>query len=951
MKLALPAVIALPAAVLATYSAGQGPAPKPTPDQARFFEAKVRPVLLDVCAGCHGKDRAQGGLRLDGPVSLGKAQEVLRRVRGEGGKPRMPQGGKLSDDKIVALETWVKSGAPWPEGKILAAPTLAEKGKAHWAFQRLKRPAVPPVKNSAWVHNPIDAFVLNKLEAAGLKPNPTASRRELIRRVSYDLIGLPPTPEEVAAFEADRAPDAYEKLVDRLLASPHYGEKWARHWLDLVRYAETNSYERDNPKPYIYKYRDYVIRSFNADKGYDQFVKEQLAGDEMADAPGDAVLATAYYRLGIWDDEPADKLQAEYDDFDDIIATTGQAFLGLTMDCARCHDHKLDPIPQRDYYRFLAIFHNVNRFKNGGATDESRYFATMDAKRDFEAREAALAAKRKETLAKIGEVEVALAAKGQQVYNPGDLADVSYKYYERDWKRIPDFENEPIIATGKLTPPLISIKPRQRNEDFAFDYDGNLVVPVEGDYTFKMAAEGGYRFTVGGEKLLESFASDGGAVEKTSKKHLKAGKVGFNLIFNQRQKQHGLALTWSGPGFASRPLSALDSCGQGELPALLGPAMPKLLDAQTITRLTELIDSQAVLEKQAPPTEKVLCVTEAGPKPRETHILMRGVPTAEGDAVTAGFPSCVAPDAPAVPVPPPGGKSTGLRTAFANWVVSPDNPLTARVIVNRIWQHHFGRGIVRTPNDFGLQGAPPTHPELLNWLASEFVKQGWSFKKLHRLILTSNTYKQSSRGNEAALAKDPQNDLFWRMDMRRLDAEEIRDSLLSVSGNLNLAMFGPSVYPVIPKEILAAQSRPGKDWYTERMTEADMNRRSIYIFEKRSLIYPLFASFDLPETDRSAAFRFASTQPTQALGQINGPLFNKQAAVLADRVEKEAGTEPRAFARRLLSLVLQRPPTGLDVGESVSLLAKLEKRGAKPAQARAYVALMALNLDEFIYVD
>jgi cytochrome c553 len=978
MKPGILLVITLPAVALASWSAGQQPASRPPAEQSRFFEMKVRPLLLDACVSCHNKDRAQGGLKLDGPIAAEKAREVIRRVKGEGGKPRMPQGGKLADDKIAALESWVKAGAPWPEGKTLAAPTLAEKGKTHWAFQKLKRPAVPKVKNAAWVHNPIDAFVLSKLEAASLKPNPAASRRELIRRVSYDLTGLPPTPEEVAAFEADRAPDAYEKLVDRLLASPHYGEKWGRHWLDLVRFAETNSYERDNPKPYVYKYRDYVIRSFNADKGYDQFVKEQLAGDEMADAPGDAVAATAYYRLGIWDDEPADKLQAEYDDFDDIITTTGQAFLGLTMDCARCHDHKLDPIPQRDYYRFLAIFHNVNRFKNGGATDESRYFATMEAKRDYEAREAALAAKRNETLAKIGEVEAKLAAKGPQVYNPADMADVSYNYYERDWKRIPEFENEPVIASGKL-PNLLSIKPRQRNEDFAFDFNGNVVVTVEGDYTFKMVAEGGYRFTLGGEKLLESFASDGGPVEKTAKKHLKPGKVGFNLIFNQRQKQHGLALTWSGPGFASRPLSALDSCGQGELPALLGPERSKLLDGPTLAKLTELIDGQAILERSAPPTEKVLCVTEAGAKPRETHILLRGVPTAEGAAVTAGFPICVAPDAPAVPVPPPGGKSSGQRTAFANWLASPDNPLTARVIVNRIWQHHFGRGIVRTPNDFGLQGAPPTHPELLDWLASCFAgkdeggrmkdegktgrstssfilhpssfNMGWSFKKLHRIILTSNAYKQSSRANDVALEKDPQNDLFWRFDMRRLSAEEIRDSLLAVSGNLNLAMYGPSVYPVIPKEILAGQSRPGKDWYSERMTEADMNRRSVYVFVKRSLIYPLFASFDLPETDRTAAFRFASTQPTQALGQMNGPLFNKQAAVLAERVVKEAGTQPRPFAKRLLTLVLQRPPTESEIAESVNLLLKLEKRGAKPDQARAYVALTALNLDEFIYLD
>ena len=956
----------LPAAALATCSAGVRPADPPTAEQTRFFESKVRPVLLASCVTCHSKGRAQGGLSLDGPLSAEKALEVVRRVKGEGGKPQMPQGSKLTSEKIAALEAWVKVGAPWPAGKSMAAPTLAEKGRTHWAFQPVRRPAVPRVRNGAWVHNPVDAFVLSKLEAARLQPNPTASRRDLIRRLSYDLTGLPPTPAEVAAFEADRAPSAYEKLVDRLLASPHYGEKWGRHWLDLVRFAETNSYERDNPKPYVTKYRDYVIRAFNADKPYDQFASEQLAGDEMPNATGDPVLATGYYRLGIWDDEPADKLQAEYDDFDDIITTTGQAFLGLTMDCARCHDHKLDPIPQRDYYRFLAVFHNINRFRNGGATDEARYFVSMDAKRDFEKKAAELEAKRKETLAKIAEAEAKLAAKGPQFYNPGDLSDVSYQYYERDWKRIPEFENEPVTGTGKLTPAFISIKPRQRNEEFAINFSGSLNVAADGEYGFKMASEGGYRLTIGGEKLLESFASDAGPVQKTATKRLKAGKVHFALIFNQRQKQHGLALTWSGPGFASRPLSALESCGQGELPVLLGPERDKLLDAPTAARLAELIDSQATLEKQAPPSEKVLCVTEGGSAPRETKILLRGVPTAEGDKVTAGFPICVSPDVPAVPVVPPGGKSSGQRTAFANWLTSPGNPLTARVIVNRVWQHHFGRGIVRTPNDFGLQGAPPTHPELLDWLASVFAEPaaggagaqlatpyacGWSFKKLHRIILTSNAYKQSSRGSQAALEKDPRNDLFWRMDMRRLTAEEIRDSLLAVAGNINLAMFGPSVYPEIPKEILAAQSRPGKDWYSERMTPEDMNRRSIYVSVKRSLVYPLFSSFDLPETDRTAAFRFASTQPTQALGQINGALFNRQAAILAARAQKEAGAEPAAFAKRALSLTLQRSPTDLEIKEAVSLLNRLVKRGAKPEQARTLVCLMALNLDEFLYID
>jgi hypothetical protein len=376
-----------------------------------------------------------------------------------------------------------------------------------------------------------------------------------------------------------------------------------------------------------------------------------------------------------------------------------------------------------------------------------------------------------------------------------------------------------------------------------------------------------------------------------------------------------------------------------------------VLTKDQLTQFDRLNKDKAELDKQTMPTETALCVTETGPTAPDTFVLVRGVPTAPGDKVEPGFPLCANGGPAVIPTPPANAKSTGRRLALANWLASSDNPLTARVIVNRIWQQHFGRGIVRTPNDFGLQGARPTHPELLDWLAKEFMTQGWSFKKLNRLILTSNTYKQSSAVNTVALAKDPQNDLFWRFDMRRLGAEEIRDSLLAVAGNINLTLYGPPVYPEIPKDILAGQSRPGADWETERMKPEDLNRRSIYIHVKRSLIYPLLGSFDLPETDRTSSARFASTQPTQALSMINGPFANKQAALLADRVRHEAGDLPIPFAQRLLSLVLQRTPTKAEVDEGVALLNRLAKHGAKPTQAQNYLCLMALNLNEFLYLD
>jgi cytochrome c553 len=920
-------------------------------DSTNVFETKIRPLLLDSCVSCHGKDAPQAGLRLDVAISLPKAQELVRRVKGEGGKPRMPMGGELSKEKITALEDWVKAGAHWPATRPASGPDIMERAKGHWSFQPLVRPAVPRVKSVAWVRNPIDAFILKRLETKGLKPNPPATRRELIRRVTYDLIGLPPTPEEVRTFETDRSPDAYEKLVDRLLASLHYGEKWARHWLDLVRYAETNSYERDNPKPNVYKYRDYVIRAFNADKPYDRFVREQIAGDELPDSNGDAVVATGYYRLGIWDDEPADMQQAIYDDLDDLVTTTGQAFLGLTLDCARCHDHKFDPIPQKDYYRFAAVFRNINRFRNGGPTDEATFFANPEQQRDYERRVAELAAKRKANQEQIDGLQADYVRRRAQIMNVSDLADVHYRYYEGSWQRIPDFDALKPAASGALNPGFLDLRPRKRDDNFGFVYEGVLNVPQDGEYTFFLDTDDGSRLTVAGKKVVEKDSDGGQGNEMRGKVRLKAGRVPFRIDYFQAGGPFGLSFAWGGPGFVRRALSTYESCGEMGLPTLRAAEIPLVLDKATLTRFSDQAKIKDALDKEEIPTEKVLCVTETGPNPPETFVLARGLPTAPGERVDPGFPLCAQGGPAVVPKPTANAKTAGVRLALANWLVSPDNPLTARVIVNRIWQYHFGRGIVRTPNDFGLQGAHPTHPELLDWLAKEFVAQGWSFKKLNRMILTSNAYKQSTRPDPIGLKADPLNDLFWRFDMRRLDAEEIRDSLLAVAGNLNLQMYGPPIYPEIPKEILAGQSRPGADWETDKMKPDDLNRRSLYIHVKRSLIYPFLANFDLPETDRTTSTRFASVQPTQALGMLNGPLVNKQAALLAARVRKEAGSEPTAFTARVLTLVLQRIPTKPEIAESVALMERLLKRGAKIEQAQSYLCLMALNLDEFLYLD
>ncbi len=804
----------------------------PTAEQVRFFETKVRPVFADHCAKCHGPEKTKAGLRVDSRAALltggdtgpavvpGKPDESLlvAAIRhGEDG-PKMPPSKKLPDDVVANLSRWVEMGAPWPGDHAVASAgarkgefQITDKDRAHWAFQPIRRAPIPQVKDPAWVANPIDAFILAKLEAKGLRPAPPASKAELIRRVTYDLTGLPPTPEEVDSFIADASPDAYERLVDRLLASPRYGEKWARGWLDLVRFAETNSYERDGPKPNTWRYRDYVIRSLNDDKPYDRFVREQLAGDEMPDAAPDSIVGTGFYRLGIWDDEPSDREQAYYDGLDDVVATTGQVFLGLTVDCARCHDHKLDPIPQKDYYRLVSFFRNVNHYRNGGPTDEAPLHDGTPVDK------AAVEARQREREASLGQIRA----------------------------RVASIENDFLVRTGASTDPAKKPKPQE------------------------LAA----KIRTKGEKIL-----------------------GKDVVERYREQ--------------TRQLRAM--------------------------------------EKEKPNGPMALCVTEDGSTAPETFVLLRGNPQTKGDKVEPAFLQVLGGVSAAIS-PPTGGKSTGRRTALADWIASADNPLTARVMANRVWQGHFGRGIVRSPSNFGTQGDRPTHPELLDWLAAEFLARGWHLKPLHKRIVMSNAYRMSSKAEPKALAADPTNDLFWRFDMRRLSAEEIRDSILAVSGNLNLKMYGPGIFPEIPAEVLAGQSQPGLGW--GKSSPEEQARRSVYVHVKRSLLLPILEGFDLAETDRSTPARFATTQPTQALALLNSAFLQSQAGILAARLRREAGSDRRKQIERALRLVTSRSPTDAEVRRGLDLMAGLESGGLKADDALRSFCLVALNLNEFLYLD
>jgi mono/diheme cytochrome c family protein len=813
------------------------PPPKFTAEQVAFYEKEVLPVLTEHCFKCHGADgKVKGGLDLtnrkaildggdSGAVFDPKnpdASLLLKAIHYKDDQYRMPPKGKLPDKELAVLTRWVKEGLPVSPDRMDATAVkpmpkggvVTEEAKRYWAYQPVRRPTAPAVRDAAWVRTPIDAFILARLEEKGLKPVGPADRVALARRAYYDLWGLPPTPEQIDAFVKDTAPDAYEKLIDTLLASPHYGEKWGRHWLDVVRYAETNGYERDGPKPFAWRYRDYVIKSFNDDKPYNRFVVEQLAGDELPGFNPDAIIATGYYRLGVWDDEPADPLLAVYDGYDDVVTVTGQGFLGMSLNCARCHDHKVDPIPQADYYRMVSFFRDVRPYS------ESRDVRSRTNLTDISPPE-----KRKEYEAELKEREAKLA---------------------------------------ELKKKMTAI------EDAAIQK-----MPAED----QRAAEGPDRPQV-------------------------VAKV---------------------PAFLSEPENAV---------------------------YLALKKQRAELMKKPPPPgqEFALSVNNCDPRPPVVNVLTRGNPHAPGKPVTPGFPEVLGVPDPAIPLAAPGAKTSGRRTVLANWIASPANPLTARVIVNRVWQGHFGRGIVPTPNDFGKLGEQPTHPELLDWLAAEFVDRGWALKRLHKLIMTSSTYRLSAAGDAENLKVDPGNALLWRFTMRRLTAEEVRDSILSVSGSLNPKMGGPSVYPKIPKEVLAGQSKPGEGWPTSPPEEA--NRRSVYVHVKRSLQVPVLVAHDQADTDNSCPVRYVTTVPTQALGLLNGEFSNESAAAFAARLEKECPGDLPAQVARGIRLTTGRIPAADEVARDVAFVRELKaKHNLTDRTALTRYCLLLLNTNEFVYLD
>ena len=954
-----------------------------------FFDSQIFGILKERCFSCHGGKRAlKGSFRVTSRAGLLRGGDsgpalnleqpdqshLLSMIRAADSDQRMPPDGRLTDAQIALIVRWVKMGAPYnPQREVHGEPNeglptnqINERTRTYWAFQPIQRPPLPRWRSGPLPAQPIDSFVDAQLHQRGLAANGPATRQQWLRRASYDLLGLPPTPIEVRSFDEDRSPDATSRVVDRLLAAPQYGEKWGRHWLDLVRYAETNGYERDSNKDLMWKFRDYVIRSLNEDKPYDRFVLEQLAGDELTDADPDAVIATGFYRLGIWDDEPADRELARYDYLDDILRTTGETMLGMTLGCARCHDHKIDPIPQADYYSMLAFFADIS--PHGAGKRNHVPITDLEAKADYERRLAVRQTQEMELQRSIetwerefveklaaAKPELKLDDKERQKPRKQDLLPVARGESGTDWKFT-------LTAPAKNWFELAFDDGAWKQGPAGFGTKGTPGSRVHTEWKSKeIWLRRDFRLTeIPGRVILHIHHDEDAEVYLNGKpikrfvgfvtdyKQVDVTVECFDLLQTGRNTLAIHCRQTGGGQYIDAGLVADD--GRVPTPVLAAKYGREILGAKRLQSYQDRVRKLAELKKQKleRKTEFAMAVSETGR--HKTWVLNRGNPRLKGAEVGPALPQILDPPKVEVPGVDPKAPTTFKRRALAEWIVSKQNRLTSRVMVNRLWQHHFGRGIVRSANNFGFLGELPTHPHLLNWLAAEFMRGEWQLKRIHRLLMTSRLYQTSSRANLDALRVDPTNDLFWRFNMRRLTAEEIRDSILNLTGQINFRMGGASIYSEVPRDVLRTASRPGAAWGNS--SPAERSRRSVYIFVKRSLREPFLESFDWADTDNTCDVRFVTTVPTQTLTMLNSKLLNDASGQLASRLSVERPDDPTAQVRRALELATSRAPLQREVDEGLALLSELrEQLKLEPAQALQRFCLLVLNLNEFVYLD
>ena len=1010
--------------------------------RSQFFESQAWPIIERECLPCHGEsERLRGGFRIDARAGLlqggdrGPAIDeadpadslLLEMISWKSDDYQMPPSGRLDDDEISILTEWVLEGSTWADGigadlpaDAFEARTIPDGGD-WWAWQPLVQPAIPTVDDSSWVRNPVDSFILKRLEDAGIEPAPEADRPTLVRRVAYDLTGLPPTPEEVESFLADQRPDAYERMIDRYLDSPQHGVKWARHWLDAVRYADTDGYERDRIKPEAWRYRDWVVDAINEDLPWNRFLTEQIAGDELPDRDLSTLTATGFYRLGIWDDEPTDVELAKNDDLDSILDVVSRGMMGMSVACARCHEHKRDPILQGDYYRLAAIFRDLAPYKErmGNAIDannvtrlvpshfgapgefafaaevekyQARYAETMSALRSFTSSIPALSDPDPRQIGLVAHYPMDDTEKGLLAdvtgRHPGRLIDARLDRDGRvgralgfdggdDRARIPNAARESFTISFWMQ---TTSQGRGSASDPRWFLGSGLidgeVSGIVNDFGISMIGSGVIAAGVGNpETFISSPAgfNDGRWHHVAFVRNASNGRISLHLDGREVDAAHGGRqpldaikdltigrMRPGGGGFAGaldeiriheRALSPHEIASLAldfRLDEAVADAIRTADGEPAAAEFIRLRDELLTLEPPRSEATLVLCARSQGPVPPKTHILIRGDAHSPGREVSPGVPKVLG-GTDFVPSPPAHGESSGLRLAFAEWLVEDDNRVTWRVASNRLWQHLFGRGIVRSSDDFGSLGSRPTHPELLDWLAAEFTRRGESRREMTRLILSSSTYRMSNRFNESAYNADPLNDLLWRHDLRRLSAEELRDSILAVSGQLNPELGGKGVYPPLPQAVLETASRPDQAW--GKANDQQAGRRSLYVFLKRSLRHPFLEGFDQPDTDRACSVRFATTVPTQSLMMMNSEFIDRQAARMARRLIENHPDDRAAQLRLGLNLVLCRPPTDEELEQMIDLTEQLQELDElSEAEAFEAACVLMLNLNEFLHV-
>ncbi|HEY6343952.1 MAG TPA: PSD1 and planctomycete cytochrome C domain-containing protein [Bryobacteraceae bacterium] len=881
-RLVLASVICLSAII---FNRGVTPLNAQTPVS---FSKDIQPILEQNCWNCHGPSMQSSRLNLStlegalrggargSAIVPGQAEDsrLYRMIAGLD-KPAMPLGGnKLTDAQIATIKNWIDQGAHWDAGaaaaKVPADATHAfvdlEKvqlppgARDYWAFKLPVQEPVPAV--AQMFSNPIDRFLEKARQEKGLKAAPKADRLTLLRRAYVDLIGLPPSPEEIDAFMNDTAPGAWERVIDKLLASSHYGERWGRHWLDAARYADTSGYENDTDQPNMWRYRDYVVKSFNDDKPYNTFLMEQIAGDEIPNRTDDSLIATGFLRAGprVRNHEHANPAR-RYDYLDDVLGAIGKGMLGLTVQCARCHDHKFDPITQKDYYSM-----------------EASIFGYVEVEYPLGPREQADAYMRKIT--EIGEKTADLKDQIDEINKPYHdklaLEEIRKKYP-------PDVVRAVEKPESERTP-------------------GEKLIAIQ-------VLESGYsnRSAAAVDKIMSS-------EDAAKKKALNDQIAALNAEMPATPPMASIVTDgdWRsvGLGYGDRNEGACPKC---EL---------------------EYVGAGKFLE---------LGPGKANYKVPPSYFLLRGDPDSKAYPTKPGFISVITQGNPPTELPPADGRTSGRRLALAEWLISRDNPLPARVIVNRIWQGHFGKGIVPTLDNFGKMGEQPTNQALLDWLAVEFMNKGWSIKQMQRLIMTSEAYQMASEVNDAASAKidpakiDTDDTYLWRYRIQRLDGEIIRDNILSVAGSIDLTMGGPAIFPHVDESFIKSLFR---GIYRNQEDSPDVWRRSIYIYAKRTLPNPMLQVFDLPDMSQSFGARYVSTVPTQALQLMNDDFVLRQAQLFADRLKKEAGNDVAKQVDLAYRIALTRPPTERERSLATDMI-----------QSGSLVDFtnVMLNLSEFLY--